>query len=220
MLTGILVGASKLCEEEAYLVELIKDKKENFYVIAADGGIEFFVRNAISPDMWIGDMDSNTRDREEVLKLFPGLIMDTCSPIKDVTDTAIGLEILFNKGCDEVIIFGGFGGDRFDHSLANIQLIHSYAASGKSVRSYYKDSIIEVICAEEEKVISLPDKEEGILSAFSLSDKCEYIKIEGMFYEYEGELTNVNPLGVSNEFCGRKASITIRNGALLLIYKK
>ena len=43
------------------------------------------------------------------------------------------------------------------------------------------------------------------------------VSIKGLFYEYEGELKNSFALGISNELCGRKASIAVTGGTLLLV---
>lgn len=209
---GILVGAAPIEEERAKLTELLS--KENVYTVAADGGIGFFIENHIEPDEWIGDMDSADAGFTGLVRqMFPTLKEDTCSPIKDDTDTAIGVEILFANNCDEVYIFGGMGGARPEHGIANIQLMHHYAQYGKKIYIYSGNSEYYIL-SNETKHFS--EDEKGYISVFSLTDLSE-VDLRGLFYEYSGKLTNAYALGVSNEFCNRPASISVSEGIVLVI---
>ena len=53
---------------------------------------------------------------------------------------------------------------------------------------------------------------------FSLSDKSKGVTIKNLKYSLDNaELTNSFPLGISNEFLGKKSSITVKDGMLLLV---
>lgn len=220
---GIVVGAAPIKKEKDYLIHLIRNSKEA-YIVAADGGIEFFLKESeIEPNEWIGDMDSTDSKRilvRDVKNAFPNLVIKTCSPIKDDTDMAIGLKILAEQNCKSCYIFGGVGGDRFDHTFANIALMYGYAKKHIDVKLVSNDSIIHVLNSEGEVVsLNYEKRDSGIISIFSLTDKTEIVKIEGLFYEYEGPLYNYKALGVSNEFCGKPARLTVKDGAILIIDK-
>ena len=59
---------------------------------------------------------------------------------------------------------------------------------------------------------------QGSLSVFSLGERAEGVYIKGMKYLLEDAVvTNDFPIGISNEFIGEEAEITVRNGMLLLI---
>jgi len=211
-LIGIAVGASPIGKEKAILDELLNN--HNTYVIAADGGIDYFLERKIAPDEWIGDMDSAGQEKlENVNVIFPKLVANACSPIKDDTDTAIALEILKEHGCKEIHVFGGMGGKRPEHSMANIQLIHHYALCNIKVFLHSERSLYYVIYNSKE---DFGAEEKGFISLFALTDSCE-LSIKGLFYEYEGSLLNSYALGVSNEFCGKAASIDVKQGVLLVI---
>ena len=130
---GILVGAAPLGSEEEILKKITTDRKCK--VTAVDGGLSFFVRNTagIRPDYWIGDADSLAEggvDISLVREIFPDLDIAPCSPIKDDSDMWLGAESLAGEGIKTILIFGGLGGERFDHSIANLQLLYAFAKKG------------------------------------------------------------------------------------------
>ena len=62
-------------------------------------------------------------------------------------------------------------------------------------------------------------KEKGYISVFSLSDVSKGVRIKNLKYELDNyELKNTFPLGVSNEFINKKASIEVDDGCLIIIY--
>lgn len=209
---GILVGSAPIGKEKTIFQRLLNEK--DTYTIAADGGINLFLEEKVEPDEWIGDMDSATSYQSQgVRDLFPKCIANACSPIKDDTDTAMGVKRLFEIGCEQVYVFGGMGGNRSEHSIANIQLMHHYALNNQKV-IMYSDKSEYYILKDENRTYSC--EEEGFISVFALTDSAE-VSIKGLFYEYEGLLNNSYALGVSNEFCHKEANIEVRAGVILII---
>lgn len=145
-------------------------------------------------------------------------VLKTIVPVvKDDTDMALGLKKAFEAGCDEVLIFGGVGGSRASHSFANVQLLHKFALAGKKIKMITENSRIFVLHNDS---IEYPETAEGFISIISLSDISEDVAIEGFFYEYHGKMTNQNPLGVSNEFAGKNAKVSVGKGTLLIVEEK
>ena len=123
----------------------------------------------------------------------------------------------FELGYTDMMLYGGYGGARISHTLANIQLMHHYAKKGCNIRMMGDGIRMEVLwhgC----KRFSAAMK--GDLSVICLSDKADRVKIQGLKYEYEGSLTSEVALGISNSFIGQDALIEVQDGALLLIYEK
>lgn len=142
-------------------------------------------------------------------------VLKTIVPVvKDDTDMALGLNKAFEAGCDEVFIFGGMGGSRTSHSFANVQLMHKFAAAGKKITMFTESGKMSVL---HNTSIEYPESAKGFISVISLSDVSEDVAIEGFFYEYHGKMTNQNPLGVSNEFAGRSAKVSVGKGTLLIV---
>ena len=62
---------------------------------------------------------------------------------------------------------------------------------------------------------------EGTISVFSLDEKSTGVCESGLKYSLDNaELLNSNPLGVSNEFKGEKAKISVDTGHLLIVYDR
>lgn len=142
-------------------------------------------------------------------------VLKTIVPVvKDDTDMALGLNKAFETGCDEVLIFGGMGGSRASHSFANVQLMHKFAAAGKKITMFTESGKMSVL---HNTSIEYPESAKGFISVISLSDTSKDVAIEGFFYEYHGDLTNQVPLGVSNEFIGKKSRVAVGRGTLLVI---
>lgn len=213
MRTGIVVGAAPLGKEVALLKNLI-NANENIYTVAADGGIRFFLDADICPDHFIGDMDSNNIV-DEVRTVFPEIAINSCSPIKDVTDMEIGIMDAVRTKCNTIYVFGGLGGRRFSHSIANIQLISRMKEQGINVIMHGDGVKMQVLASGES--IAYGQADEGFVSVFALSDVAKNVVIKGLFYEYEGDLSNTTALGVSNELVGNDALITVDDGLLLII---
>lgn len=186
------------------------DRKLRDLIIAADGGLRYLVEAGIEPDIIIGDFDSlgNVPDGKNVIRL---------NPVKDITDMHAAAEIGMEKGYSDFIIYGACGG-RFDHTLANIQLIALLAQKG------FKASLCDgktFITALHNSSISFSKDYIGYISVFSHSDKCTDVNIKGLKYTLDNAtLSNSFPLGVSNEFIGCNSEISIGNGTAIVVYNK
>ena len=182
---------------------------DNAVITAADGGMKKLGELRITADHAVGDLDSlDSAPGNADFKVLPH--------IKDTTDMYEAVKIGLSLGCTEFHIYGGTGG-RLDHTLANIQLAADLSANGSSVRIYGAGYIITAVTNGS---IKLPRRESGYVSVFAHSDICTGVTIKGLFYETENaELRNTFALGVSNEFTGKEAEITVKNGTLCIYYE-
>ena len=220
---SIIVGSVPITDEKSILIEKIAAVRNNGGIaIAADAGVLFFMENDIAPDCFIGDMDSlDEKITKDILReRYPHMVIETCSPIKDDTDMALAVEYAVKSGSRSIEIFGGIGGKRLSHMQANIQLMHNYAMKGIEVSMHNADTDMYIISEGMNKRMTFDESFEGSISIFSLSDKAKGVKISGLKYEYEGELSNEVSLGVSNSFIGKEATVEAEQGALLLMLEK
>lgn len=218
---GIVVGAAPVLSERIILKKLIEENpRENIYIIAADGGIQVFLEESIAPDLWIGDMDSSGEfSKAELIDKWPcGLERRTCSPIKNETDMELALNIFREKSISKIYMFGGIGGNRISHLYANTQLMMDAKSKGMEVIAFGEGITMQVLKGPE--TLHFDKEHTGFVSVIALTDKAQGLKIQGLFYEYQGDLTNSHALGVSNEFCGKEAFISIEKGCLLVIQEK
>lgn len=177
-------------------------------VIAADGGLARALALGIRPDVILGDFDSlgYVPEGENVLRY----------PVrKDDTDSMLAIYLGLERGCEEFFLYGALDGPRLDHAVANMQALWYLAEQGASGFLLGKDSAATVI---KNGSLRFPAGAQGLVSVFCLGEKAEGVSLRGLAYPLrEGELSGCMPLGVSNQFTGQAAEISVRAGSLLLI---
>lgn len=177
------------------------------FVICADGGLAAAANYNITPDLIVGDFDS--------LGIVPKGDNVVVYPVeKDVTDSFIAIEEGLKRGFDRFVFYGCVGG-RLDHTLANIQHLQYLAEHGAQGMLVGDKETLTVI---KDAAVHFDAKRKGGVSVLSLSEKSEGVTIEGLFYEAKDiPLTNGFPLGVSNHFTGKPATVSVKNGVLLIV---
>ena len=68
--------------------------------------------------------------------------------------------------------------------------------------------------------VTFPPSMTGYLSVLCNSGRAEGVDLTGLKYPLNGyTLTGSFPLGVSNQFLGQEASVSVKQGSLLLIWE-
>lgn len=179
------------------------------FAIAADDGLSKMLENDLSPDLVVGDFDS--------LGYVPKLSNIVKLPSeKDFSDTAVAIKEGQDRGFCTFIIYGGLGG-RIDHSISNIQSLYSLCDRGESGYLIGDGTIITAI---KNSSIEFPKELCGTISVFA-SGRADGVSINGLKYELSDfTLESTSPIGLSNEFKGEKANISVKNGTLLIIWNE
>jgi len=204
----IIIGAGDLTMGEIALGE------EDF-CIAVDGGLSYCPILNVEPDLLIGDFDSvSDKEKEAVVALqqqIPERVI--CLPTeKDDTDMLAALKYGLELGYRDFRIYAGTGG-RFDHTFANIQCLLYLKNNGAC--GYLVDGTGMILVLQNESV-SFRKELEGYLSLFSLGKEAKGVAISGMKYSLkDAVITNDFPIGISNEFVGEEATISVEDGELL-----
>lgn len=187
-------------------------RQEGDLIIAADGGIRHLARMGLTPDLFVGDFDS-----VDSAGGAPVVLRHPCE--KDDTDMALATEAGAARGYREFRLYGALGGARFDHSIANLQLLLSCAARGLSATLFCGDQRTRVLRAGEKMHFSADAR--GYLSVFAIGGVARGVSLVGLKYPLDGAtLTPDVPLGVSNEFVGQAATVCVDEGNLLLIWQE
>ncbi len=183
-----------------------KPEEPEDLVIAADAGYRTCRELGIVPDLLLGDFDSMEQPED-----FANIHR---SPVeKDDTDTMLAVKTGLEQGCGEFYLYGGTGGRRLDHTLANLQTLLYLRRRGARGYLYDNDFVWTVI--ENETIRVDKTVEWGLLSVFCLGDRARGVTETGVQYPLQGaELTAEFPLGVSNHILEPVAMVGVETGAL------
>lgn len=203
--TALLVGSAEL-----YLDKL--ENTEDCFVIALDGGYASLCERNIQADLVIGDFDS--------LGYVPDGDNVTVLPVeKDDTDTFYAAKQALWQGYRDFYLAGCTGGDRPDHTVANISLMLYLVRHGAS-------SVVMEGERQMYRVVSAPCRlefigERGNFSVFSLSERTFGLTLGGFKYETDRiTLCSDIPVGVSNRFESDVCTLEAERGDMLLIWDK
>ena len=189
--------------------ELVPRLREGDVLIAADGGYAALTAAGLTPHLVAGDFDSLGRvpEHHNVHRL-------PC--VKDDTDIGYAIKAGLEQGCTRFLLLGGVGG-RLDHTIANLQLLgylSQHGALGILAGGGYAATAIT------NRSFSFPAGCSGYCSVFCQGGTARGVTLEGLKYSLtDGELTASFPLGVSNEFLGTPARVSVREGTLLLVWE-
>ncbi len=102
------------------------------FTIAVDGGIRFFTKNKIRPDLLIGDFDSTPRLSK---KYLAALNIEKYPAKKDKTDSQLAVDAALRCGAKAIEICGAISRSEIDHFLGNIfllEIINRYNLKNKN----------------------------------------------------------------------------------------
>lgn len=183
--------------------------EESDYILAADGGYAHIQSLGLTPDGVLGDFDSLGYVPEQA-KIFP--------VEKDDTDAMLAVRHGLSLGYRRFLLYGSLEGPRLDHTVANFQTLQFLADRGAEGFLIGKEQVVTVL---KNGTLRFPAEAEGILSVFCMGEDARGVTLTGLQYPLEnGTLTPAFPLGVSNHFTGRPATVTVSKGSLLLIYDR
>ena len=138
--------------------------------------------------------------------------------VKDDTDTEYAAKLVSEKGFDEVLLLGGLGGRRVEHTLAN--LCTGLGLEQRGVRTTLLDERSRITYVMPGETRRYPKEKYFFFSAFPMEGRAQGVYERGSYYELtDAELTASYPLGVSNEYAAGSDCITIstRSGALVVV---
>lgn len=176
---------------------------EGAYIIACDAGYRNAPVLGITPDLVVGDFDSAPQPQEEHLVVLPH--------VKDDTDTQYAAKLAFQRQAEQVIILGGLGGSRLEHTLSNLATGLWLEKRGISVILANEASRIQYLVPGKDLVLHRENWK--YLSVFPLEGTLTGVDIQGAYYPLkDAVLSGDYPLGVSNEFVEEQVTIRCRTG--------
>ena len=139
------------------------------FIIAADGGWLACRKTGITPDLLLGDFDSLSTQPD-----FPNILRVPVE--KDDTDTMLAVKTGLERGETEFHIYGGMGGRRTDHTIANFQALLYLARRGAQGWLYGQGERYTAVCGG---TVTFPARDRGILSVFCLGADARDVSIQG-----------------------------------------
>ncbi len=183
------------------------------YLIGADGGTRHILALGLAPDAVVGDLDS--LEPSIVAQLgAQGVAIERHPVAKDQTDLELAIERGLRAGADEILLLGALGG-RLDQTLANL-LILAQRQWPVPLRLAEGNQLAQVLRSGE--CLTLHAAPGSTVSAIPLSPLVSGITYAGLAYPLtDATLAIGSTRGVSNEIAAPPATITIREGVLLVV---
>jgi thiamine pyrophosphokinase len=184
------------------------------YLIGADSGADFLVRNGYNPDLALGDFDSVPPDRLPSISDASKEMLAVDAVDKDWTDTELALREAVNRGYSNIRILGGLG-TRFDHSLANVHLLRQ--AFDQGCEAVLVDEYNEIrLCTGECRLET--DSRYPNVSLLPLTTVVTGVTLTGFRYPLTNAVLTLGwSIGVSNVLEAMSGMITLSEGQVLVI---
>lgn len=182
------------------------------FVLCVDSGARHCRKLHVTPDYLIGDFDSISEDDFSALA-EAGVPIIRFPSEKDMTDSELAIQTAFEKGCNSIILIGAVG-SRLDHSLSNIFLLKKMTDL----------NLVGMIANEHNEVMLIKksitlEREEGtFITLLPLAGSAKGVTTSGLYYPLDDATLEVgSSWGVSNQFAADVATVTVKEGYLLVI---
>jgi thiamine pyrophosphokinase len=186
------------------------------YSIAVDGGIRFFLKNKIHPDVLIGDLDSAPHLSRKYLSKFEVI---THPAAKDKTDSHLALELSLERGAESIDICGAVGRSEMDHTLGNIfllDIVNEYNRARSQRVSARIVSPAQELYLADNGLVELRGKPGDHISVIPLSEKIR-LKFSGLVYPAPNRPVKFgDSLTLRNELRGGRCRVDVRGKAVII----
>jgi thiamine pyrophosphokinase len=182
------------------------------FVIAADSGVEHALTIGSRVDLVVGDLDSASPAAIEQA-VAAGAEVERHPAEKEFTDLELALMAARAHGARCVLVVGGAGG-RLDHFLANALALAGPGAGDKTVEWITNAGIVTVV----RSTAALAGSPGALVSLLAVGGPAIGVRTTGLRYPLEHEeLMPGSTRGVSNEFIGAMAVVSVEAGVLLAV---
>ena len=185
-----------------------KQIKDGDVIICADSGYDHAVKMELDISVVVGDFDS--------ISSIPADIQTIQYPVrKDQTDSEIAMDYARKIGFNDFLLIAATG-TRLDHTLSNILLLKGCLERGENVVIVDEHNKITIT----DSTFWLHEPAGSIVSLIPLSD-CNGVTTENLEYPlHYATLYMGKGLGVSNIMTDNNASVSVKEGILLIIAAK
>lgn len=205
----MILGASPVASPQIF--KEFDPKK--YFVICADAGYETAKKYKITPDLVVGDFDSMSQKPPEHVKTL------TLPVEKDVTDTMYAAIRGLAKGFRSFALLGCLGGNRFDHSIANLEVLQYLLEHG--ARGVLADEHTKVFLLHDGR-LRMTGVKGATVSVFPYNGSTCNVSYSGLKYPLNHQDLTCGGLvmGVSNSVISDPAEVRVHVGtALIVVYQ-
>ena len=182
--------------------------------IAADGGAVRLHQAGRRPDLIVGDLDSLPPDTKARLEAH-GVTFEVHPHEKAQTDGELALRAAIARGADEIVIVGAFGGTRLDHLVGNLLLLANEDFAAIDVAIVTEQATFRAVRGPG--ILELEGAPGDWVTLSPLSEVARAVTTDGLRYKLHREdLVRGSSRGVSNELTGRRASVELAAGIILV----
>ena len=184
-------------------------------IVAADGGARYALEAGVVPDLVVGDMDSLGEDLAREIVRF-GSSLERHPVRKDKMDGQLAVLAARERGATAADLLCAVGGG-LGALFAVPQIL--LAAERIGLRSTVVADRGRIFVIEAGSRTVQGDPQDSV-SIFPLSGSATGVTLESMEYPLENaSLEPGDTLGFHNELIGRKASVSVEEGALLVVHE-
>lgn len=182
-------------------------------VVAADRGVRIARNYGLSIDFLVGDLDSVSTGDVAWAKAEGAEIIEVDKD-KDFTDLELALEQAALADVERIVAVGIEGG-RIDHALGNWAVL--CAPRAQLVEIATSGGTVVVLHGDAVNTVQLSGQPGDLISILARSGDAEGVTTTGLRWPLEdASLSPTSSLGVSNEFVGEEASVTIQSGTVMI----
>jgi thiamine pyrophosphokinase len=181
-------------------------------VIAADSGLAHARALGVHVDLVIGDLDSVDPAALDAA-VADGTVVEQHPAAKDATDLELALDAALHRGATAVHVVG-VGGGRLDHFLGNVLLLASPHYATARVDAHVGGAHVTVVHDH----VDLDGAPGALCSLLPLGGPAVGVLTDGLRFPLHREtLPPGTTRGVSNEFLGTRATVSLESGVLLAV---
>lgn len=182
---------------------------ENYFIVAADSGLEICNYYGFYPDVIVGDMDSLSD--VALINSFPKSKVYRYPQDKDYTDTELAIRFIKEKQIDRFVLVGG-GGGRLD------QLLGLFYIYFRTFFPYLWITRKEVVFAMDRGVFNFSIPVGATVSFFPVYPDVTKADTVGFKWALDDLCWKMGDCGISNLISHPKQTVNVLSGRLLLIW--
>lgn len=184
-------------------------------IIAADSGLMAVLDYGCRPDYVVGDFDSLLPSLQDYATQNSRVIRANTE--KDETDTELAIQTAVEQGASEITLLGALGGERLEHSIANILLLAAYP----DISLRIVDGPSRAWLLHGPGTENVTGTAGDLLSLLPITGAVHDMYTRNLYYPLQGDtLYFGKPRGVSNVFIQDNVDITIGSGLLMLVHTR